>query len=87
MHLRFYEVFVVAGDNVIRSIGVSNYEITHIEEIKEFSSTIPAVNQVEFHPHFTRAKLKDYCDREGIFFQVGILSVYVCTFFGIIIKP
>ncbi|VDD87872.1 unnamed protein product [Enterobius vermicularis] len=65
------------GDNVIRSIGVSNYEITHIEEIKEFSSTIPAVNQVEFHPHFTRAKLKDYCDREGIFFQVGILSVYV----------
>lgn len=57
------------NESVIRSIGVSNYEIVHIEEIKEFSSTVPAVNQVEFHPHFTREKLRNYCNKEGIFFQ------------------
>uniref|UniRef100_A0A0N5ALA2 Aldo_ket_red domain-containing protein n=1 Tax=Syphacia muris TaxID=451379 RepID=A0A0N5ALA2_9BILA len=56
-------------NGVIRSIGVSNYEITHLEEIKGYSKTVPAVNQVEFHPHFTREKLKNYCDKEGIFFQ------------------
>ncbi len=33
------------------SIGVSNYMIWHLEEVLQNSSTIPAVNQVEFHPY------------------------------------
>ncbi|KHJ97438.1 hypothetical protein OESDEN_02574 [Oesophagostomum dentatum] len=30
---------------------------------------MPCANQVEYHPHFTRDELKDYCRKEGIFFQ------------------
>lgn len=30
---------------------------------------MPAVNQVEFHPHFTRNELFQYCRTEGVFFQ------------------
>ncbi|CAD5220144.1 unnamed protein product [Bursaphelenchus okinawaensis] len=53
----------------IRSIGVSNFEIKHLEEMKKYSNVMPAVNQVEFHPHFQRKELHDYCNKEGVFFQ------------------
>ncbi|CAD5221261.1 unnamed protein product [Bursaphelenchus okinawaensis] len=53
----------------IRSIGVSNYEVRHLKEIPEYSSTVPAVNQLEYHPHFRRQDIKDYCKEHGIFFQ------------------
>ncbi|VDK62599.1 unnamed protein product [Onchocerca ochengi] len=53
----------------IRSIGVSNYEVKHIKEIQSFGQMMPSVNQVEFHPHFIRSELRDYCKNEGIFFQ------------------
>ncbi|RCN47891.1 oxidoreductase, aldo/keto reductase family protein [Ancylostoma caninum] len=53
----------------VRSVGVSNYEEHHIEEIKGYGQDMPAVLQVEFHPHFTREKLKNYCANNGIFFQ------------------
>ncbi|CAD5227405.1 unnamed protein product [Bursaphelenchus xylophilus] len=54
---------------VIRSIGVSNYEVHHMKEIPEYSRTVPAVNQLEYHPHFKRQDIKDYCKQIGTFFQ------------------
>jgi len=36
---------------LVRAIGVSNYNITHIEEIKQAGLPLPAVNQVQFSPH------------------------------------
>ncbi|KAH7721962.1 oxidoreductase [Aphelenchoides avenae] len=56
-------------DGLVRSIGVSNFEVRHIEEIVRASSVPPAVNQVEYHPHFTRSDIKSYCDKHGIFLQ------------------
>uniref|UniRef100_A0A8R1I1Z2 Aldo_ket_red domain-containing protein n=1 Tax=Caenorhabditis japonica TaxID=281687 RepID=A0A8R1I1Z2_CAEJA len=53
----------------IRSIGVSNYEICHIEEMREYQTIQPQVNQCEYHPHFQRKPLKDYCQENGILFQ------------------
>lgn len=35
----------------------------------KFSQKIPAVNQVEYTPHFKRKELKQYCDDHQIFFQ------------------
>ena len=40
-----------------------------MEEFKEFSSEVPALNQVEFHPHFTRPEIRDYCKKHNIAFQ------------------
>ncbi|CAD5227407.1 unnamed protein product [Bursaphelenchus xylophilus] len=54
---------------IIKSIGVSNYEVRHLEEIPKYSSTLPAVIQLEFHPHFRRQEIRDYCKKHGIFFQ------------------
>uniref|UniRef100_A0A1I7UVJ2 Aldo_ket_red domain-containing protein n=1 Tax=Caenorhabditis tropicalis TaxID=1561998 RepID=A0A1I7UVJ2_9PELO len=58
------------NEGKIRSIGVSSYEIRHLEELQELGNNFPpCCNQVEYHPHFTRDELKKYCDDHNIFFQ------------------
>lgn len=54
---------------VIRAIGVSNYEIQHLEPLLAHCKIPPAVNQVEFHPHFHQLDLLDYCKSHNIYFQ------------------
>ena len=49
-----------------RAIGVSNYTEKHIEELKGYSSIIPAVNQVEFHAYLYQKNLMDYCNENRI---------------------
>lgn len=51
---------------LIKAIGVSNFNIQHLENLKSLSSIIPAVNQVEYHPWLTQEKLLEYCKNEGI---------------------
>ncbi|MBS4204417.1 aldo/keto reductase [Lederbergia citrea] len=53
-------------EGFIRSIGVSNFKIHHLETLKQNSDIIPAVNQVEFHPLLNQQKLLQYCKNEGI---------------------
>lgn len=36
-----------------RAIGVSNYGVKHLEEMKTYSSTPPAVNQIEVRLFFS----------------------------------
>lgn len=52
-----------------RSIGVSNFEIRHLEELASISEITPAVNQIEFHPYWYQKKLVDYCQSKGIAVQ------------------
>ena len=49
-----------------RSIGVSNFTIAHLTELLAATETVPAINQVEFHPYLYQRKLLDYCVRKGI---------------------
>lgn len=49
-----------------RAIGVSNYSVENLEEMKSYANITPAVNQVEFHPFNYDAKLLNYCREEGI---------------------
>ncbi|CAD6194477.1 unnamed protein product [Caenorhabditis auriculariae] len=53
----------------IRSVGVSNYEISHLQEIESYGKELPCANQLEYHPHFVREPLHLYCKKHGIFFQ------------------
>lgn len=48
------------------SIGVSNFEIRHLEELKKVSGIVPAVNQIECHPLCYPKELIDYCQSSGI---------------------
>ena len=53
----------------IRAIGISNFNIHHVEDIFAVSGTVPAVNQCECHPELTQVELADYCKQKGIMFQ------------------
>ncbi|EGG14315.1 aldo-keto reductase [Cavenderia fasciculata] len=53
-------------DKKCRSIGVSNYTIKHLEELKKDCTVVPHVNQVEFHPFLYQQDLLDYCKANNI---------------------
>jgi 2,5-diketo-D-gluconate reductase A len=52
-----------AKDGRARSIGVSNFQVAHLDRLAEGSQTVPAVNQVEAHPYFTNDEVRG-CGRE-----------------------
>ena len=45
----------------IRAIGVSNFLRHHLEDLIKHCTTIPMVNQMEFHPRLIQQNLIDYC--------------------------
>ena len=49
-----------------RAIGVSNYEIFHLQEILENFDVVPSVNQVEFHPFLYQEELLQFCRDSNI---------------------
>ncbi|KAM9719321.1 glyoxal reductase isoform 1-T2 [Menidia menidia] len=56
-------------EGVCRAIGVSNFLVHHLEELKDSCSVVPHVNQVEYHPFQQPSHLMDYCRKEGIVFE------------------
>jgi 2,5-diketo-D-gluconate reductase A len=53
-------------DGRARSIGVSNFQIEHLQRLAQQTDTIPAVNQVEVHPYFTNDAVRGYGAAHGI---------------------
>ena len=49
-----------------RSIGVSNFNLEHLERLGHETETVPAVNQVELHPYFAQRELRAYQREHGI---------------------
>ncbi|KAK8861801.1 alcohol dehydrogenase [Apiospora arundinis] len=50
-----------------KSIGVSNFGIQHIEELKEFAKVWPPhVNQIELHPWSQQTEIVEYCEKQSI---------------------
>lgn len=50
----------------VKAIGVSNFQIHHIEELMKTATIKPMVNQVELHPRLTQTELRDFCKEQGI---------------------
>ncbi|WP_409274098.1 aldo/keto reductase [Neobacillus sp. SCS-31] len=53
----------------VRSIGVSNFNIHHLEDVMGQSSLKPAVNQVELHPALAQKELREFCGKNDILVQ------------------
>ncbi|MBY3624825.1 aldo/keto reductase [Acinetobacter sp. CUI P1] len=53
-------------EGLIKSIGVSNFQIHHLKDIIEDTGVVPVVNQVEFHPLLTQRELLKYANEQGI---------------------
>ncbi len=54
------------SDGRARSIGVSNFQIDHLERLVAETETVPAVNQIEVHPYFTNEAVRSYDREHGI---------------------
>lgn len=53
----------------VKSIGVSNFEPHHLEELFTFAKVTPVLNQVEFHPKLAQKDLRDFCQKHDIKIQ------------------
>jgi len=51
----------------VKSIGVSNFGVGHIEELKEYAKIWPPhVNQIELHPWCQQRTITEYCQKNQI---------------------
>ncbi|HVU92335.1 MAG TPA: aldo/keto reductase [Jatrophihabitans sp.] len=55
-----------AEDGRARAIGVSNFQIAHLQRLLDETEIVPAVNQVELHPYLTQEPLRRFHAEHGI---------------------
>jgi 2,5-diketo-D-gluconate reductase A len=55
-----------AADGRARSIGVSNFQVDHLERLAAETGTAPAVNQIELHPYLLNEEVRSYGEEHGI---------------------
>jgi len=56
----------VKADGRARSIGVSNFEVDHLERLAAETDVVPAVNQIELHPYLLNEEVHSYGEEHGI---------------------
>ena len=49
-----------------RSIGVSNFQVAHLERLAAETDVTPAVNQIELHPYLLNDEVRRYGEDHGI---------------------
>ncbi|KAB2975694.1 MULTISPECIES: aldo/keto reductase [unclassified Streptomyces] len=54
------------ADQRVRAIGVSNFLPEHLERLLEETSVVPAVNQIELHPHLQQHAARAFHAEHGI---------------------
>ncbi len=50
----------------VKSIGVCNFKIGHLEELKKTAKIMPMVNQIEIHPQSSKNDMLSYCEENNI---------------------
>lgn len=50
----------------VRAIGVCNFKIGHLEELRNTAKIMPMVNQIEVHPCFSQKEIVNYCNNYKI---------------------
>jgi 2,5-diketo-D-gluconate reductase A len=54
------------ADGRARSIGVSNFQVEHLQRLASASGHAPAVNQIELHPYLLNEQVRAYCEAHDI---------------------
>ena len=53
----------------VRSIGVSNFTIPHLQRLIDETGIVPVLNQIELHPRFQQKDMRAFHARHGIVTQ------------------
>jgi 2,5-diketo-D-gluconate reductase A len=56
----------IYSDERCRAIGVSNFQVAHLERLAAECDIVPAVNQIEVHPYLTNEAVRGYNREHGI---------------------
>lgn len=68
------------ADGRVRAIGVSNFMPEHLARLREVTSVVPAVNQIEVHPYFRQPEVLAADQANGIVSQawspIGGITFY-----------
>lgn len=54
------------NQQLVKNIGVSNFNIDHLEILINQANVTPVLNQVEFHPYLTQKELRNYLSKHEI---------------------
>ncbi len=69
-YVEAWQGLIAARDRgLVRHIGVSNFNIEHIERLFRETSVMPEVNQVEIHPYFPQRELVEFNKKNDIITQ------------------
>ncbi|CAF4924058.1 unnamed protein product [Rotaria sp. Silwood1] len=75
--IRYYDENITLADTwksmeklvdlkLVRSIGLSNFKSSEIDEILKIARIKPVVNQIELHPYLNQEELRQYSNKENI---------------------
>lgn len=56
----------MVNEGYIRSIGVSNFQIHHLEHLLPYVKIKPVTNQIELHPGLSQIPLVNYCKKNNM---------------------
>lgn len=59
----------IHGSGRAKAIGVSNFQIHHLQRLLDAGATVPAVNQIEAHPWLPQNELRAFDAEHGILTQ------------------
>lgn len=54
------------AEGLAHSVGVSNFQVEHLERLAAECDLVPAVNQIELHPYFQNREVAAYDQEQGI---------------------
>lgn len=70
LYLETWRAFVrLKEQGRVRSIGVSNFEVEHLDRIIGETGIVPVLNQIELHPRFQQKALREAHKKRGIVTQ------------------
>ncbi|RZS59652.1 2,5-diketo-D-gluconate reductase A [Microcella putealis] len=65
-HVESWEALVALKEaGLAKSIGVSNFMQSHLEDIDKATGVVPVVNQIELHPAFQQRELRSFQEPRG----------------------
>lgn len=62
----FRAILQLRDEGRIKAAGVCNFQIEHLQHVKEELGEFPAINQIELHPHLQQEELRAFHADNGI---------------------
>lgn len=67
LYVKAWEAMIrLRDEGRAKSIGVCNFNVRHLQTLLDQTGVIPVVNQIELHPAFQQAELREFHAEQGI---------------------